>query len=215
MKRLYALTVTLLIVILSMSVSVFAWFSHAHYNSKTEGFAGDTIVIEPTPEGDREKVDIFKGESIDYLTYLSIDDFNNPLGSSYLSGFASVVNLTLENQNPESIWINLLLEGIIAPEYGDLSGSIGSLKYIILDENESFETVYQNVLNYNMRRTFYENINGYNRNKRINIESSKPIKVYIWGDFQNLTEKQKQHMQLVTYRIMLNMQLFNPPTANN
>lgn len=213
-KKLYTLIITSLILILSMSVSVFAWFTYKHYDTVADDLTGETSTIIPIPEGDREFVEIYSGDKLEFLTYLSKEDFNNDQGAHFVSGYASVVKITLENSNEIDIKTNLQLKTIHYPEYGELSGSISSLKYLIVAEDETFESIYQDVVNYDIDRSFYHNINGYNIHKEINIEAmegnnptTKDVYVYIWGDFDSLTEHQKHYMQSVAYRILLSLRL--------
>lgn len=212
LRKIYAITITSLLLLLSMSVSVFAWYTYAHYDGSSNGLGGKTPELQPIPVGDRELIDIFEGQDLEYLTYITKGDFNT--NADYLLGYASVAKITLENTNPQDVHVNLQLQNIVVPEYGYLSGSVNSLKYLVLEEGQVLNDVYQLVQNTNNNNTFYDNIRTYNIAKKISMSAGsvenpfhKDVYVYIWGDFTGLSEAQKPYMQSVAYRIKLALNL--------
>jgi len=210
-KKLYGVTLSLLLTILTFAVSVYAWFSFAHNNAQTTVLTGSAIDGVASIDGDKEKVDLFLGSDLRNLSYLSESDFEED--ANFLKGLASVVKITINNTNDVDVFLKLQLRTIFATEYGDLSGDIDSLKYFIIEESTTFEQVYQEIKNLSSN-TFYNNMDIFNANQKINMDAAigstpteKDLYIYVWGDFDQLTENQKTNLQFISYRISLSIRL--------
>ena len=77
----------------------------------------------------------------------------------------------------------------------------------------NFNSVHNEIKNLSSN-TFYNNINIYNTNNKINMNAAsgstpteKDLYIYVWGDFDKLTINQKTHLQFIAYRLSLSIRL--------
>lgn len=205
LKKLYISSLVLLITILSMTVSVFAWFTGIGQFASGEGLQGSTIDITETEFADIQALEVFVGYSAYNLIYLSEDEFDDP--SVDLFGLSSIIHLQIDNDSEEDMNVILSLGSFFLPEYGPLSGDASNLAYVVLTSNTkaNFNQVKYQFIDTQPGSNFIQKVKAYNQSNTIFIPEGDSVDVYmlVWGNFDSLTAEQKPLYHTISYRLKL------------
>ncbi len=203
LRRFIILIIFVLISVTTMVTGVFAWFIDYGNMGSVDPFGSTIISNNEVLQVNAESEEIFLGDRIRDLVYLTDVEFNTPGLDFY--GFASVIRLNVENPGLLSANVKLQLNVVAAPEFGSLAGSQPGIKYLVLDENPNMSQITY----LTERMSYFQSTNnvftaiGNHNAQGINIpaQSDKDIYVYIWGSYDGLTPDQKLVYHSLIYRV--------------
>lgn len=203
LKKLYVSTLVLLVTILSMTVSVFAWFANAANLTDAEELVGYSEGNLDLDIGDVDSLELFVGAMGVNLMYLEASGFNN--SSMDLYGLSSIIELSINNTDDVDMNVHFSLASFYISEYGPLSGDVNSLEYLVTTSKTKadFNALKYQEIDSISENDFLTNLATFNETNTILIPQGETVDVYIfvWGNFDKLTETQKPVYHTVTYRI--------------
>ena len=201
MKKLISLFLTLTIVFLSMTISVFAWFSTQNQSS-AHGLNGQIESPGLILDLEIENSEIYVGDMVRDLTYLSTSEYTTLFSS--LSKYGSflkitVLNKTLQSQGKINIstYTNDHLSGPINGfKYMAFTSMTGLIELILANENKTDLDVNQLFIqNNNQTFTFPT---GTPENP-----SSTDIYIFFWGNYDGLSNSQKAIYHSLIYYLAI------------
>ncbi|CCV64121.1 conserved hypothetical protein [Alteracholeplasma palmae J233] len=198
MKKTFILLTSLLFLVLSMSVSVFAWFTKVESNGSTSisGSVENGVRIDVTQEFEG----IFDNVTYKHLVYVNEKELEE--NSNFISGLATEVHIKVKNQS--HLETTVFLDLVVKKEEPNArpSGPQEGLVYLVHSENTSY--ILDNLSNKNKDLKMVEKINEYNyAGIKLKPEEEKEITIAVWGNHTQLQEEYKTIYHSLVYRTIL------------
>ncbi|HEY8405916.1 MAG TPA: hypothetical protein VIK67_03485 [Acholeplasma sp.] len=195
-KKLFLLTIFILVAISTIVTGVFAWFYGIDDAARVKTFdASVRPEVELSIETNTDE--IFLGDRLRDLVYITDANFHT-LGFDFY-GYASFFEVRLNNPTNSDALTRISLQVQASPEFGALSGSQAGLKYLVLnDKNDLSSTMYS----LQTTSDVYAAMSVYNsQGVLIPANSTTTVYVAVWGFFDGLTSAQQQVYHALVYRV--------------
>lgn len=204
LRRSVILIIFLLVSVASMATGVFAWFIDYGNRASVGPISGETIsnndiLVINAAEND----EIFLGDRVRNLVYLTTEDFNYKVNDFY--GYSSLLHFDIQNNSDTKTTAVLSINAVAAPEFGDYAGTNSSLKYLILTNHP---TLSQSAYLTQRMNTFQESgniFNAMNAHNQIGVTipagETVNVHIYVWGYYDGLPEAQKAIYHALVYRV--------------
>ncbi len=200
LKKIFLLSIFIIVAFSSIVTGVFAWFAASDGNARLEDFAPN---VKPNVELeiDMEEDTIYTGDHIKDLVYITDADFHT-VGFDFY-GYAAFYEIRLSNSTNTASLARVSIQIQYASEYGLLSGSQAGIKYLVVEEkNQTQGAMFQ----LQSMSNLFDAMTVYNaQGITVPANSSKSIYVAVWGYYDGLTQYQKDNFHSIIYRVRLTL----------